>query len=160
MPHPLILKFSETEPTRTSATPCLRNVLFFHAESGTQINAASIPKECLPHPSFRFPVITPHDSNLKMPASLSRACDLSQTIKIRLSHADAHACSPPTSPQYQNPHNHASATAGDRFEHSAGNAVLSSTSRTTASHRKGRLSSPQTPSLPLPTQRSLGKPSG
>lgn len=79
-PHPLILKFSDAEPIRTSATPCLRNVLFFRAESRMQINAASIPKECLPHCCFRFPVLTPHDSNLKMPASLSRACDLSQTI--------------------------------------------------------------------------------
>lgn len=78
-PRPLILKFSDAEPTvlQTSATPCLRNVLYFRAES---LNAASIPKECLPHCCFRFPVITPHDSNLKMPASLSRACDLSQTI--------------------------------------------------------------------------------
>ncbi|OBT47674.1 hypothetical protein VE00_02183 [Pseudogymnoascus sp. WSF 3629] len=46
-----------------------------------------------------------------------------------------HACHRPHR-NIKKPHDHASATAGDRFEHSAGHAVLSSTSRTTASRSK------------------------
>ncbi|OBT87238.1 hypothetical protein VE02_04889 [Pseudogymnoascus sp. 03VT05] len=54
------------------------------------------------------------------------------------------------------PHNHASATAGDRFEHSAGHAVLSSTSRTTASRRKAIVESAD-PVSPSANTAQLGQ---
>lgn len=85
--------------------PCLRNVLSSRAESRTQINAASVPKECLPQSCFRFPVLAPHDSNLKMPELLSRACDLSQpdlrSDCIAQMRMHAHHHHHRTSPQYQ-----------------------------------------------------------